>query len=235
MRASYISLVAFTSVVALLGLAMPAGAQVNVNLDALNPPAAGQSASPANRPARPAARPATRPRPASTAATPRRPGATPQAAPAPTATGGGGGTATAVGAAAAGAAAVGAGAAALALPAAAPATPVITPPAPPVPVVATPPVQRPATSASAGSATAATTEGLRITFATGKSDLTPESAASLTEFAKKVPPGEGVSLNVAAFAAGTPEDPSTARRLSLARALAIRSALMADGISQLKP
>jgi hypothetical protein len=34
-----------------------------------------------------------------------------------------------------------------------------------------------------------------------------------------------------AYAAGTPEDPSTARRLSLARALAVRSALIADGVS----
>ena len=30
---------------------------------------------------------------------------------------------------------------------------------------------------------------------------------------------------------GTPEDPSTARRLSLSRALAVRSALMADGVA----
>jgi len=34
-----------------------------------------------------------------------------------------------------------------------------------------------------------------------------------------------------AYAAGRPEDPSTARRLSLSRALAVRAALMADGIS----
>jgi hypothetical protein len=39
------------------------------------------------------------------------------------------------------------------------------------------------------------------------------------------------SFNVVAYAAGTPDDPSTARRLSLSRALAVRSALMADGVS----
>ncbi len=33
------------------------------------------------------------------------------------------------------------------------------------------------------------------------------------------PAGDGTSFNVVAYAAGTPEDPSTARRLSLARAL----------------
>ena len=232
MRASYFSVLAF------LLLAMPAGAQVSVNLDALNPPAAGQATPRANRPAaRPAARPTARPRPAATGTAARRPGTTtPQppataapaaptsATPAPAGTTPAAGTAAAVGAAAA-------GAAALALPVAAPETPVIVPPAPPLSAAAAPPVQRPATSATAGSLTTATTDGLRVTFAPGKSDLTPESATALTDFAKKIPGGENVSLNVVAFSAGTPEDPSTARRLSLARALAIRTALMADGIA----
>jgi len=53
----------------------------------------------------------------------------------------------------------------------------------------------------------------------------------LTEFAKKTPSGETVSFNVMAYATGTPEDPSTARRLSLARALTIRGAMMADGVA----
>jgi len=48
---------------------------------------------------------------------------------------------------------------------------------------------------------------------------------------KSAPSGETTSFNVVAYAAGTPEDPSTARRLSLARALAVRSALIADGIA----
>ena len=43
-------------------------------------------------------------------------------------------------------------------------------------------------------------------------------------------PGDSTSFNVVAYAAGTPDDPSTARRLSLSRALAVRSALMADGV-----
>ena len=47
---------------------------------------------------------------------------------------------------------------------------------------------------------------------------------------KTVPAGDGTSFNVVAYAAGTPGDPSTARRLSLARALAVRSALMANGV-----
>ena len=44
------------------------------------------------------------------------------------------------------------------------------------------------------------------------------------------PSGGNTSFNVVAYAAGTPEDPSTARRLSLSRALAVRSALIADGV-----
>jgi outer membrane protein OmpA-like peptidoglycan-associated protein len=35
---------------------------------------------------------------------------------------------------------------------------------------------------------------------------------------------------VSAFAAGTPEDPSTARRVALSRALAVRSVLIAEGV-----
>ena len=120
------------------------------------------------------------------------------------------------------------GAAALALPTAPPAPPVLPPP----PAAAAPsPPPRPATLASAGSTTASLASGLRVIFAAGKSDLTPESAAALTRFATAAPTGENVSFNVAAYATGVPEDLSIARRLSLSRALAIRAALIADGIS----
>ena len=49
--------------------------------------------------------------------------------------------------------------------------------------------------------------------------------------AKAAPPGVNTTFNVMGYAAGIPEDPSTARRLSLSRALAVRSVLMADGVS----
>ena len=45
------------------------------------------------------------------------------------------------------------------------------------------------------------------------------------------PQTESDSFNVMAYAAGTPEDPSTPRRLSLSRALAVRRVLMADGVA----
>ena len=38
------------------------------------------------------------------------------------------------------------------------------------------------------------------------------------------------SVNVVAYAAGKPDDPSTARRLSLSRGLAVRSVLLASGV-----
>jgi outer membrane protein OmpA-like peptidoglycan-associated protein len=70
-----------------------------------------------------------------------------------------------------------------------------------------------------------------VTFGAGQSDLSPSSAAAIKELVTSAPPGANTSFNIAGYAAGTPEDPSTARRLSLSRALAVRSALMADGVS----
>ncbi len=64
-----------------------------------------------------------------------------------------------------------------------------------------------------------------------EADLSPSSASAIHDFVQSAPSGDSASYNVVAYAAGTPEDPSTARRLSLSRALAVRSALMADGIS----
>jgi len=117
------------------------------------------------------------------------------------------------------------------LPGTPPAPPVLAPPA--TAPVATPatPVAPPRTSASAGSSTAKITDGLRIVFAAGKSELTPDSVTALSAFARQLPAGETISFDLRAYAAGAAEDPSTPRRLALERALAIRGALMADGIS----
>src|SRR4029077_2896352 len=71
--------------------------------------------------------------------------------------------------------------------------------------------------------------GLRGAFGRGQAALRPASAAAIHDLVQASPAGADTSFNVVAYAAGTPEDPSTARRLSLARALAVRSALIADG------
>ena len=78
---------------------------------------------------------------------------------------------------------------------------------------------------------AASGNGLRITFGAGTSDLSPDGAAAIKRLAGGVPPDSSGTFNVLAYAAATPGDPSTARRLSLSRALAVRKALMADGIA----
>jgi outer membrane protein OmpA-like peptidoglycan-associated protein len=118
------------------------------------------------------------------------------------------------------------------LPTAAPATvalaPVPPPPAAPEPVQPPPP---PPISDSAASAATATHAGLRVSFGVGEADLSPASAAAIKGVVQSAPTGDDTTFNVVAYAAGTPEDPSTARRLSLSRALAVRSALMADGIA----
>ncbi len=104
-------------------------------------------------------------------------------------------------------------------------------PVPPAPAATAAPPPPPPLSATANSTASSSGGGLQVTFGAGQSDLSPASAAAVQALVKTAPTGDGTSFNVVAYAAGTPEDPSTARRLSLARALAVRSALMASGIS----
>jgi outer membrane protein OmpA-like peptidoglycan-associated protein len=117
------------------------------------------------------------------------------------------------------------------LPTAPPAT-IALAPVPPPPLAAEPVAPPPPPPISNNSATAATPSGagLRVTFGEGQADLSPASAEAIKNMVQSAPTGDGTSFNVVAYAAGKPEDPSTARRLSLTRALAVRSALMADGV-----
>jgi outer membrane protein OmpA-like peptidoglycan-associated protein len=115
------------------------------------------------------------------------------------------------------------------LPDAAPANVAIAPIAPP-PAAEAPPPPPPPISDTAKSTAAQTGEGLRVTFGAGESDLSPASADAIHGLVKAAPAGDTTSYNIVAYAAGTPEDPSTARRVSLSRALAVRSALIADGV-----
>lgn len=116
------------------------------------------------------------------------------------------------------------------IPANPPAAVALSPVAPPQPSAEPPPAPPPISNA-ANSEAVASGKGLRVTFGAGQADLSPASAAAIRDLVKGLPNGDGTSFNVVAYAAGTPDDPSTARRLSLSRALAVRSALMADGIS----
>jgi len=117
------------------------------------------------------------------------------------------------------------------MPTTAPPTIALAPVAPPQPTEPVAPPPPPPISDNSATAATNTGAGLRVTFGTGQADLSPSSVAAIKQLVAAAPPGPNTSFNVAGYAAGTPEDPSTARRLSLSRALAVRSALMADGIS----
>jgi outer membrane protein OmpA-like peptidoglycan-associated protein len=74
-------------------------------------------------------------------------------------------------------------------------------------------------------------KGLRLLFGAGNADLSPDSAAAVKQLATATPLSDTISFNVTAYAPGSRDDPSTARRLSLSRAMAVRSALMSDGVA----
>ncbi len=115
------------------------------------------------------------------------------------------------------------------LPETEPQTASINPIAPPEPPAGSPPPPPPV-SATAATKAAPTTAGLRLTFAPEQSDLSPESSASIKQLATSAPPGDDTTFNVQAYAPGKPDDPSTARRVSLSRAMAVRAALVASGV-----
>jgi len=73
-------------------------------------------------------------------------------------------------------------------------------------------------------------DGLRLTFGAGSADLNPETDGAIRALARSEPP-DRTTFSVAAHALPTPDDPSTARRLSLSRALAVRAALIESGIA----
>ncbi len=117
-----------------------------------------------------------------------------------------------------------------ALPDQIPATASIAPIAPPPPAAGSQPPAAPPVSATAATAAAPTTSGLRLTFAPEQSDLSPESSTSIKQLTQAAPRSDETTFNVLAYAPGKADDPSTARRISLSRAMAVRSALVADGV-----
>jgi outer membrane protein OmpA-like peptidoglycan-associated protein len=111
-----------------------------------------------------------------------------------------------------------------------PQTAAINPIAAPEPPAGSPPPPPPPVSEKAATTAATTTAGLRLTFAPEQSDLSPASIDSVKQLTASVPPGDEATFNVQAYAPGKADDPSTARRISLSRAMAVRSALVADGV-----
>lgn len=114
------------------------------------------------------------------------------------------------------------------MPLAPPAPPVIPPP---IAVPTRPPPPPPVVEvvADAQGVASKTDAGWRITFGPGKSDLNPAMVRALRDLARALP--AQASVTVSAFAPGAPEDPSSSRRLSLARGLAVRGVLITEGLA----
>ena len=72
--------------------------------------------------------------------------------------------------------------------------------------------------------------GVRTTFGANRSELNAGTEAAIRSFARPLR-DTAQAIQVLAYAAGSPEDPSTPRRLSLARALAARAVLINEGIA----
>ncbi len=102
--------------------------------------------------------------------------------------------------------------------------PILVPVAPPPPPPVVPLV------ADAPGAVAPLPGGLRATFGSDRADLNAATESAIRRFAAEVKPNERQAVNVLAYAAGSADDPSTPRRLSLARALAARAVLINEGI-----
>ena len=73
--------------------------------------------------------------------------------------------------------------------------------------------------------------GIQITFGPGKSDVNQDTENAVRILARAVKADPNADLNLYAYAAGVPDDPSTPRRLSLSRALAVRAILINEGIA----
>ncbi len=197
---------AATVVTAMLGLSASAWAQVTVDLHALDAlPQPRTAPRPAHRPLTHRPLPSTAGRPSPE---PAPPAAAPAVAPAPPSV------------------AAGPPPAAVELPSAAPVPPPPATPAPPtgaVPPAAAPPAAPPQPPPAAPLV-------LRVGFAPGQSDLAAPEAGAVARLGREAPRTDATRIEVVAYAPASGGDASSARRLSLARALAVRAALVGAGV-----
>jgi outer membrane protein OmpA-like peptidoglycan-associated protein len=106
-------------------------------------------------------------------------------------------------------------------PASAPPSP--RPSAPPAAASAPPASPPPQVAAAAGTLS-------RVMFAPGSADLSDDGRRELTGLAQRLGREGDTRIQLLAYADGTPDNESQARRLSLSRALAVRSFLIEQGI-----
>ena len=78
---------------------------------------------------------------------------------------------------------------------------------------------------------AAATEGqVRIAFPADSAEIPDAVKAQLDALAQKMASDDNIRIQLLAYASGTPETASRARRMSLSRALAVRSYLIKQGV-----
>ena len=120
-----------------------------------------------------------------------------------------------------------------------PEAPAVTPEPPPAPVVSAPPpvAEEPAVepAAPAGPQVAARSSAeaapeLRLQFEAGSARLPDSGRQPLQQLATKLDAEGDMRVQLRAYAGGTAETSSLARRLSLSRALAVRSYLIEQGV-----
>lgn len=99
----------------------------------------------------------------------------------------------------------------------------------PAPPVVRPAAPRETQTAALPRARADEKEALRVVFSGSSSRLTGEGESGLRALVQSVA-GTETRIQLKAFAAGSADRPSTARRLSLSRALAVRSFLIEQGM-----
>lgn len=116
----------------------------------------------------------------------------------------------------------------LAIPLTAPPPPVLPPPIV-IPVRPQRPPPPATVTADAPGVASDIPGGIRITFGPGRAELNPRTYAALQALLAAASPAS--TFTVRAYAAGRKSDPSFARRLSLSRALAVRSVLIHGGIA----
>ena len=116
-----------------------------------------------------------------------------------------------------------------------PVVPTVPPAIAAIPPAVAVPVQRPpdpppvVVAADAPGEASPAPGGVRVTFGATRADLNSATEAAIREFVRPLRSSDQ-PINVLAYAAGTADDPSTPRRLSLARALAARAVLINEGI-----
>jgi outer membrane protein OmpA-like peptidoglycan-associated protein len=118
--------------------------------------------------------------------------------------------------------------------------PQVPPAPPPNPVIAPPPLVMPShpppppppvpLRADAPGAASQIAGGTRVTFGAGAATLNPATFNAIRSVADAAHATPGTTIDVIAWAPGKPDDPSTPRRISLDRALAVRAVLINAGI-----